>query len=535
MVLQEDKKLPVWGTADPSEAVTVTVGKESAKATADAAGKWRVDLAPLPTNATPVVVTVAGKTNTVTFNDVLIGDVWICSGQSNMEFGLGGGKFGFGGAHNAATVLPQANDPQLRLFLVARKTSLDPVDDVVGQWQLCTPETVGKFSAVGYFFGRDLRQELKKPIGLIGTYWGGTPAQAWTSLSGLQKEPTLKNYVDAYDKTKAAFPKLSADYPAKLAAYKAAAPAWEQGEGVAYKAAVSEWEAASKKALTAGLQPPPRPPAPKSMPHLPPSPDGGPNAPTTLYNGMIAPLVPFAVKGAIWYQGESNSGHAAEYRTLFPAMISDWREKWGQGNFPFLYVQLASFNSGKEQNWPFLREAQLKTLSLPATGMATAIDIGVPNNIHPQDKEDVGHRLALAARHVAYSEKLVYSGPIYDAMKVEGSAISLTFTHNGSGLIIGKAPWVATGFPALPGDKLVGFAVAGADKNWIPAEAKIMGDKVVVSSAQVASPVAVRYGWANNAGGNLYNKEGLPASSFRTDDWSDPVAEGLVPPPPPKK
>ena len=531
MVLQESIKLPVWGTADPGETVTVTVGKESAQATADATGKWKAELAPLPKNVSPVSMTVAGKTNTVSFNDILVGDVWVCSGQSNMEFNLGGGAYGFGGAHNADAVLPKANDPQLRLFLVAHKTSLDPQTDVDGKWELCTTESAGKFSAIGYFFGRELRQALNKPIGLIGTYWGGTPAQAWTSISGLQKDPALKNYVNIYEKSKAGFAKATAEYPEKMAAFKTELEAWDKTpEGVAYRAAQKNWEATRQKALSDGKLLSPRPHVPKSMPVLPAPPDGGQKAPVTLYDGMVAPIIPYAMKGVIWYQGESNASRSTEYRALFADMITDWRTQWGEGNFPFLFVQLANFKSSDIQNWPYLREAQLLTLALPNTGMATAIDIGTANNIHPADKEDVGRRLALTARHVAYGEDLVYSGPIYKEMKNEDHSISLAFTNEGSGLVIGKAPWVPDGFTPLPVDKLIGFTIAGDDQKWMPAEAKIVGDKVIVSSPQVSKPVAVRYAWTNDAKGNLYNKEGLPASSFRTDDWSDPVALGLVEP-----
>ena len=247
---------------------------------------------------------------------------------------------------------------------------------------------------------------------------------------------------------------------------------------------------------------------------------------------MLAPLIPFAIKGTIWYQGEANAGQGAEYHVLFARMIKDWREKWGEGNFPFLWVQLASYKAGKVQNWPFLREAQAKTLLLPNTGMVTAIDVGNPDDIHPTDKVDVGHRLALAAEHVAYGKKLVYAGPVYEAMHANGNSISLSFTHEGGGLVISSAPWAPPGTPAAAVDHLTGFTIAGADKNFVPADAKIDGSSVIVSSAQVPAPVAVRYDFENapNPLGNLYNKDGLPAFPFRTDDWTDPVAMGLPAP-----
>jgi sialate O-acetylesterase len=229
---------------------------------------------------------------------------------------------------------------------------------------------------------------------------------------------------------------------------------------------------------------------------------------------MVAPIQPYAIRGVIWYQGETNAPRAQEYRTLFPRMIKDWREKWGEGDFPFLYVQLAGYHADNTENWPNLRDAQLQTLSLPATGMATAVDIGLPTNIHPMDKMDVGKRLALAARHVAYGEDLVYSGPIFKGVKKDANALRVSFDDLGSGLVIGQSPWVGPGAPVLPTDHLVGFEVAGADGKWKPADAKIDGDDVVVSSADVPAPVAVRYDWAAYPEGNLYNKEGLPASPF---------------------
>jgi sialate O-acetylesterase len=528
MVLQEGKTLPVWGTAAAGEAVTVKVGSETAQAMAGANGKWQANLAPLQEGSAPVTLTVTGK-NTVTFNDVLVGDVWICSGQSNMEFDLGG-VHSFGGAANAATAVPAANDPQLRLFVVAKKTSIEPLSDVTGKWQVCTPASAGLFSAVGYFFGHELRTVLNRPIGLIGTYWGGTPAQAWTSLSGLEKDPVLQHYADTYEKNVADLPKRTTDYPAQMTAYKATLAAWSANGGADYNEKLKSWTAAAKQAEAAGQMPPPKPVPATPMPRPPPTPDGGQNAPTTLFNGMLDPLIPFAIKGAIWYQGEANAGAPLEYRTLFPAMITDWRQKWNEGDFPFLFVQLAANQAGPVQNWPFLREAQLKTLSLPNTGMATAIDIGNPADIHPKDKLDVGQRLALAARHVAYGEKLVYSGPMYEAMKIEGSAIRVTFTKEGGDLIIGSAPWVAPGYPHLPTTSLLGFTVAGADNKFVPADAKIDGDSVVVSSPQVPNPVAVRYDWANAPQGNLYNKKNLPASSFRSDDLPfDPKTAVLIP------
>ena len=516
MVLQQDTRLPVWGTADPGENVTVSIGSESGSAIAGSDGTWQVKLAPLPTGDTPLTMTVSGK-NQLKFEDVVVGDVWICSGQSNMEFALHG-------AHNAATEIPKAADSLLRIFLVKTKAALEPQTDVEGKWEVASPETVPKFSAIAYFFGRELRSKLNRPIGLIGSYWGGTPAQAWVSLSGLKKEPTLQNYVEIYEKNVADYPKAAADYPGREAAYETALAQWNQTDGAAYQAVLKEWSAAVNQARAAHQVPPEQPKPAVPAPRAPVTPDGGKLAPIGLFNGMIAPLIPYAMKGVIWYQGESNAGKPGEYPALFARLITDWREKWGQGDFPFLFVQLAKFNLswlGNDTGWARLREAQLKSLAVPNTGMAVAYDVGDPNNIHPTDKLDVGLRLALVAEHVAYGQDLVYSGPIYDGMKVEGNTIRLTFTQIGAGLVIGTAPWTAPGLVPLPASTLLGFKIAGADGKWVAADAKIDGPSVVVSSPDVPQPVAVRYSWGNAPDSNLYNRDGLPASPFRTDDWPD--------------
>ncbi|CAN5622587.1 sialate O-acetylesterase [soil metagenome] len=515
MVLQQDSKLPVWGWADAGEDVTVTLGDQTAKTSASGDGAWRVDLKPVKASTTGMTLTIAGK-NTLKIEDVLVGEVWICSGQSNMAFSMGR-------AHNAAEAEAAANDPQLRLFQVGLKSSLQPEMDVAGKWVVCTPETAKRFSAVGYFFGSDLRKVLQLPVGLIGTYVGGTPAEAWTSLGGLQKDPPFKRHLDAVEKIKAGLEKANAEYKGLKAIYDEELKKWQDGPGNDYKKALNAWEADKVKARAANQPDPPMPPPVTPAPKQPVTPDGGAHTPTVLFNGMVAPLIPYAIRGVIWYQGESNAGQAVEYRTLFPRMITDWREKWDEGDFPFLFVQLANYQAlqskPSEGGIAMLREAQMKTLALPNTGMATAIDIGNGGDIHPLDKVDVGLRLALAARHLVYGEdKLVYSGPLYDSFKVEGNKVRVTFKSVGSGLTIGVPPWTPTGVPPL-GTELTGFAIAGADMNWVWAKATVDGDSIVVSSDQVPAPVAVRYSWASNPIGNLYNKEGLPASSFRTDDW----------------
>ncbi len=431
-VLQREMSVPVWGTADNDEKVTVTFQDQSVSTVAKD-GKWMVKLAPMKAGG-PFDMTISGS-NTIVVKNILIGEVWVCSGQSNMEFRLTT-------ASNGAEAIAASADPKLRLFTVHRNASYVPLTDVDSSWQPCNPDTVPTFTAVGYFFGRDLRKALDVPIGLIHSSWGGTFAEAWTSPDGWKALPSYSQWVS------------------------------------------DEW---AKKA-------------------------DGPNHPSTLYNAMINPLVPYAIKGAIWYQGEANAGRAFKYRTLFPNMIKSWRAAWGQGDFPFLFVQLAPWmptnNGPQEGTWPELREAQLLTTkTCPKTGMAVTTDVGNKENIHPTDKEPVGARLALAARKIAYGENIVYSGPIYKGMKTSGDGITLYFNHVGGGLV------------AKDGE-LKGFTIAGEDRNFVAATAKIVdGNKVVVSSAAVAKPVAVRYGWLNCPDVNLYNAEGIPASPFRTDDF----------------
>ena len=524
MVLQRNSKVPVWGWAAPNEIVTVEAGKVKATGTADAEGKWSVQLDRLTATDQPTDVTVVGK-NTITFHDVLIGDVWVCSGQSNMEFLLSG-------AHNAVEEIPKANHPTLRLFMVTKKVALDPQPDCIGQWSVCTPEIASKFSAVGYFFGREILQDQKVPVGMIGTYWGGTPAEAWTSLEALKSDPVLKGHADNFEKVKTNLPDLKLKYDTEvLPKWKTDHDQWDQEIGKSYRESLAKWNADVAQAAAAAQPVPTKPKPAKPEPRKPSLPDQDPHLATVLTNGMIAPIVPYAIKGAIWYQGESNAGKAAEYNTLFPAMITDWRTRWAQGDFPFIWVQLANFRARNtdpiqtSDGWPGLREAQLKTLKLAQTGMAVTIDIGQGDNIHPKDKWDVGHRLALSARHMAYAENLIYSGPLYDSMAVQGSEVRLKFKNAGTGLTISAAPSSTLGVaPALPAAELKGFSIAGEDRKFVWAKARIEGDSVIVSSSEVKQPLAVRYGWADNPEVNFYNKENLPASPFRTDDWqSQPV------------
>ena len=477
MVLEQNIKVPVWGWADAGEKVTVALGDEKQTATADSGGRWQVALKPLKAGG-PHTMTVAGK-NTITVSDILVGEVWVCSGQSNMQMSVRSSA-------DADAEIAAAKYPKIRLLTVARLTADEPQTDCKASWVACSPETVPNFSAAGYFFGRHLHKELGVPIGLINASWGGTRAEAWTSGDTLKADPAYKVFTERDAQAIGGYTKAKED--------------WEKTKDEK----LAKWQEAAKKAKDAGKRPPRRPGPPGD-------PTASPHRPSVLYNGMIAPIVPYPIAGAIWYQGESNAGRAYQYRKLFPDMITDWRKHWGQGDFTFLFVQLANFMARKDQPaesaWAELREAQTMTLAFPKTGQAVIIDIGDARNIHPKNKQDVGKRLALAARAIAYGEGIVYSGPIYDSMKVEGDKIRLSFKHVGGGLV------------AEGGGKLTGFAIAGADKKFVWADAQIDGGSVVVAGNDVAKPVAVRYAWADNPQCNLYNKEGLPASPFRTDQW----------------
>jgi sialate O-acetylesterase len=477
MVLQAGGRVSLWGWADPNEEIGVALSWRQADWTiqADSTGKWSFQMA-APDVGGPYEITLKGK-NTVTVKNILAGEVWICSGQSNMQMAVQS-------AANAQEEIAAANYPQIRLFTVTRKVADQPQADCTGQWVACSPETAPGFSAVGYFFGRDLYKELKQPIGLIHTSWGGTPAEAWTSPVALHQNPNLEPILTRYKQALAVYPQAKAKYDEAMA----------------------KWRQAAKEARTEGKQVPRQPGAPMGPEN--------PNSPSGLYNAMIAPLIPYTIRGAIWYQGESNAGRAYQYRDLFPTMIKSWWNAWGQGgqeDFAFLFVQLANFMDVKEEpgdsTWAELREAQLMTLEVPNTGMAVIVDIGDAKDIHPKDKQDVGKRLALWALANTYGKDIVYSGPIYRSMEKKDNRIVLSFDHVGGGLV------------AKGGALLKGFAIAGADHRFVWADAKIEGDQIVVSSDKVADPVAVRYAWADNPVCNLYNKADLPASPFRTDTW----------------
>lgn len=473
MVIQRDMEAPLWGWADPGAQVEVTITGQTTKGVADADGRWQVTLSPMSV-ATDHTLTISTGDEKLEFSNVAVGEVWVCSGQSNMEWTVSNSR-------DAALEIAGANYPDIRLFMVQRTTADTPQTDVVGSWAPCSSETVPGFSAVAYFFGKKLYQELGVPIGLLKTAWGGTPAEAWTSREKLEATPEAMPTVERWDKLVANFPEARANYEKQL----------------------EQWKARSHKLIDNGRLPD------EKAPQAPTSPDH-PHRPASLYNGMIAPIIPYAIRGAIWYQGESNAGRAHQYRSIFPAMIIDWRERWGQGDFPFYWVQLANFRARDENpvesEWAELREAQNMTLKLPNTGTGLAIDIGEADDIHPKNKQDVGLRLALNALAKDYGVDVSYAGPTYAHMAVEGNKIRIGFEHTDGGMV-------------SPGGDLRGFAIAGADRKFVWANATIDGDSVVVWSDQVAEPVAVRYGWANNPDCNLYNRAGLPANPFRTDDW----------------
>lgn len=482
MVLQRNMPIPLWGKAAPGESVTVKLGSIEQSTTADAQGRWRVTLPPQKEGG-PLEIAIIGSSapsKPVTIVDVLVGEVWLCSGQSNMEMPLSQAK-------NAEQEIAAATYPRIRLFAPHRAIATKPQDDCKGWWVTCTPKTAAWFSAAGYFFGRELHKNLDVPVGLIAAAWGGMPAESFMTRQTLINDREFKPIVDRFD---------TIIGRADEAAEK-------------YIKAVRDYTQQCAKAESEGTPLPMAPPAITTKPLIDPRID--PNRPQVLFNTMIHPLAPFALRGVIWYQGETNAGRAYQYRRLFPAMIADWRRLWGQGDFPFLFVQLANFNAQLhglgEAFWAELREAQLMTLSnSPNTGMAVTIDIGDANDIHPKNKQDVGRRLALWALAKTYGKsEMECSGPLYDSMTVEGNQIRIRFTHADPGL--------------TSSGELMGFHIAGADRKWVPASARIDGQTVVVSSPQVPTPLAVRYGWHNNPTCNLTNAAQLPASPFRTDDW----------------
>lgn len=614
MVLQRDTDVRIWGWADPGENIEVTLAGSSRHATTADDGTWSVSFQPFPVGG-PYLLDVSGKTSLL-IKDVMFGEVWVASGQSNMTYALSS-------AANAATQLPKANDPALRFFTVPKKIAIEPQSDTLpAQWQVCTPETAKDFSAVAYFFARELRQRLGIPVGVIESAWPGTAGEEWTDPASLRSNEVLRPIMGRWDALSAPeksfaahgahfslefdnfelLPAKAAEPPVKFSDFDQGMPDVSTGGswtfwwadapnadfelsspgrgGKGYAARLSgQLDGASDARWQVDLKPD-HAPADLStfagvrfwvrgngsfgfhtlQPTITDWDDYGaelvharpdwkqvtiwfkdlrqagwgvpneltlhqltgfyisafaelsdpPRPPSGLYEGMIAPLLGYRIRGALWYQGESNTQRAYQYRSLLPALIRGWRAGWNEGDFPFLVVQLPNQGHGAEfadSWWAEMREAQLFTAKqAPNTGLAVTIDVGDPGNLHPPRKQEVGQRLALWALGTTYQQKVEYSGPLYESMKVQGNTARISFSHVGSGL-------------AVHGDALHSFAVAGADQKFHRATAHIDGDTVVVSSPEVNVPAAVRYGWADSPECNLYNKEGLPASPFRTDDW----------------
>lgn len=612
MVLQREKPIQLWGWADSRDKIAIQIGETTYKTRAEKDGTWSIAIDEMKAGG-PYSIKINTKKEEVVFDDVLIGDVWICSGQSNMEWSLRN-------TNNAQEEIANADFPGIRLFDVKHNIQFSPVDDLdqEGEWQLCNPMNIPGFSSVGYLFGRKLHQELDVPIGLISTNWGGTELETWMSKSAIEAVPGFEGITSNFSgdaivrfeaEQKAQYEKIMASFGGSKGGLIDGKAVWAENnlnendwgdmmipnlwevaglpnlDGIVwfrYEFTIADDQALSEAQLLLGPiddnditylngqeigrynghNTPRVYDVPKgnlrkgrnviavrvedtgggggmygkaelyqfkmgalSIPlqgnwKYRVSPQGvvlnlsmGPNdQPTLLYNGMLAPLMPYGIKGAIWYQGESNAGRAEAYQKLFPAMIQNWRDDWGY-EFPFFWVQLANFRAPKDQpgdsDWAELREAQSMTLALPKTGEAVIIDIGEANDIHPRNKQDVGLRLALSALHVAYDQVLVFSGPTFKDANFRSGKATIEFENIGEGL----APHDKYGY-------VRGFAIAGADRQWHWAQAYIDGDKVIVSSPEVKDPIAVRYAWADNPDdANLYNSAGLPTTPFRTDDW----------------
>lgn len=649
MVLKKSEKVPIWGKADPGESVTVTMDGKSAMATAGEDGRWMASLNLNNSGPGPFEMVIEGK-NKIALLDVVVGEVWVASGQSNMEFTVSRGM-------QAEQVIAESANPLLRQFLVKRTASAEPQDDTEGTWVAASPETTGSFSAVGYFFAKKIQGELNVPVGLIHSSWGGTPSEAWTSQEAIASTPDLKasndrlrTLVKDQPIIQEAFVKGMEDFtkatsredkptpdPASFAGADVPTEGWVPvkipgpiaaeglpesgivwlrkditlselpadklplqlaidgfdrvywngkllkqttfkdfpGTGNVHRWGPFDIPAAEVKAgknvlairlyepvAPAKISSPPRagklvlndgwlaktelafPPVDSATlaaaPQLPAQAPKLQNVASFLFNGMINPILPYAISGVIWYQGESNSGRAFQYRTAFPLLIADWRKQWGQGNFPFYFCQLANFLQKPaqpgESTWAELRDAQSSTLSLPNTGQAILVDLGESGDIHPRNKQDVGDRLARLALAKDYGKPVVSSGPVYDSLKIDNGKAVLSFKNSADGLVAKPLPETyavesrtdktAPLVRNSPSSELEGFAICGEDRRWVWADAKIQGPNVVVWSDQVPVPVAVRYAWSDNPTCNLTNSDGLPASPFRTDDFP-PITQNV--------
>ncbi len=617
MVLQQKANVPIWGWADPGEEITVRFGSQVLTTNTSREGKWAVMLSPLPAGG-PWEMTIQGN-STLVLEDILIGEVWLCSGQSNMAFPLASTR-------TAESEVTKADYPQIRLFTVPRASSLEPRDDVKSSWEVCTPDITADFSAVGYFFGRRLHEALEIPVGLIDSSWGGTQAEEWTDWEDLEKVSAFKPILDRWKQTSpeiktlfreprpfelwfdemrllpqreepgkdhkmlanfdnrelrttfggrwsdewvepegqyalevrepgygdsagasvirgnfevSQWPMLKVDLtpngkPIDLSEFKGLS-FYSRGDG-AYRihflqASITDWDNyatitfratpdwSSNVLLFRDLK---QAGWGKRMPfttdkitglvvEVRPFLEAVVRPPAGLFNGMIMPIVPYAIRGTIWYQGEGNAGRAYQYRQLLPILIRSWRRHWQRGDFPFLIVQLPNFRPYKsepgESDWAELREAQLMSLAVPQTGLAISIDLGEADDVHPKDKTEIGNRLAAWALGTTYGRDLVHSGSLFEAVKFDEDEATVTFRHVGGGLVVRN------------GDRLEGFSLAGSDRKFQWAEARIVDNTVKVHSDKIAKPVALRYAWADNPKCNLYNKEGFPAAPFRTDQW----------------
>ena len=461
MVLQRNALSPIWGKGDPRSEVTVAISGQVKKTKVLDNGKWIVNLDPIKTGG-PYEMKITSPSDEVTLTNILVGEVWVCSGQSNMEWSVKGSK-------NPGEEIDNAKYPSIRLFHVPRKASSFPESDCNSSWKECSPENIPNFSAVAYYFGRHLHNELKVPIGLIGSAWGGTRIEPWTPVSGFDSVPSLRSVAD------------------KVRRFTDVNQIVDRAQ---------RWADAVKRAVEDGR----RIPSPPQVPKL------NHGNPTGLYNGMIAPVVPFSVKGAIWYQGESNVGEGMAYHDKMKALIAGWRDVFKNDDLSFYYVQIAPYRYNKGEALPDIWEAQTATLKVPGTGMAVITDVGNIQDIHPRNKQAVGKRLALWALAKDYGKKeVIFSGPLYKSMKVEGNKIKVEFTSTGSGLI------------SRDGKDLSDFMISGSDNNFVEANAVIDGDAVVVSAESISDPKNVRFGWNELVNPNLSNKEGLPASPFKTD------------------
>lgn len=488
-VLQRDRPLPVWGKADPGEKVTVSLGTETASATTGADGRWEVKLPAQIVSTKPLTLQAIGK-ETVVLNDILLGDVWLCGGQSNMDLGLGG--------LGVAAEIAAADFPLIRSFRVGYRFSDIPVESVSGKWTPCRPVTAPSFSGVAYYFAKRVHAETGVPIGLLTNAVGGTNVELWISQEKLLGTPALESYAKTMRTS-------LADYQTKLRQHIPVAGDW-----------VRRADAAAKLGNELPM-PPERPEFPFSDRAMKPR-------CVTLHNGMVAPLAPFALRGVLWYQGENNADDGLIYVEKMKALIGEWRALFQNAELPFYYVQLPMWQRSEDKpeggGWGAIRDAQRRCLVIPHTGMACAIDVGDADDLHPKNKEDVGNRLALWALHNEYGQKgLVTSGPLFKRMEVEDGKLRVHFDSIGGGLIMaekkGQDAAVAT-----PGAKLNRFAIAGEDRQWFWAEAVIDGETLLLSAPRVPHPVAVRYAYSSNPeGANLYNRAGLPAPPFRTDDW----------------